>query len=76
MSALSLTDLPNELLIDITEYLRPVNRCKPVTGVNAAWKYYSNYQQSLDLNDSGSKSTVSEVFKPLLSYTTVKALSM
>jgi hypothetical protein len=44
---MSLDSLPNELLRNIVQNLRPYNKHEPITGLNAAWKPLSLFRQSL-----------------------------
>lgn len=43
----SFTTLPNEILIEIVQYLRPHNPREPITGLNAAWTSYSAFRDSV-----------------------------
>jgi hypothetical protein len=44
---MSLDSLPNELLRDIVQNIRPYNKHEPITGLNAVWKPLSVFRQSL-----------------------------
>lgn len=74
-NAMALIGLPNELLIEIIDYLRPVNNSKPVTGLTAAWKPYLAYQEESVSSKPDSSTPEVEVFTPLSSNATLKALS-
>jgi hypothetical protein len=41
-----ITSLPNELLLEIVQYLRPNNPLEPVTGFDAAWKPLFEYRRT------------------------------
>lgn len=43
----SLSSLPNELVIDIIEYLRSHNDETPIIGINSMWKQLSAFRNSL-----------------------------
>jgi hypothetical protein len=49
---MNLDSLPNELLRDIIQNLRPYNKHEPITGLNAAWKPLSAFRQSLKTKPS------------------------